>query len=390
MKINQRPRFKEALAAVAVGSLLSVGSALAADKASPKGAAPAKPPAASDAPAKENGISPSDPKSTPPNQPSGDSENAANDASANAASKSPSASGASDESKPQPNNIDNKASDASRNSKSDKADARPDAVRRNESRAIRHQTNRPSNDQNGVRSGNTNDSTQSRRAPRNNPTNIGLAFGTGAGGPFLISSIGPNGYFANAGFQQGDQIVSGGGQKFANQGNFYTWLGSVQAGQRVPFVILRNGQQQTIYWTPSQQFVQEYAQPGPAGNQTNFLGIQLDNQVPDAAVVADVEANSPAQIAGIRPNDVIVAVNDQPVSSPDEFADVTTGIQQGAAVDLAVSRTMHVQIIPGGGQAKPSRQQNRPGAAPVVAPAPVQQSPAVAPPAPVRGLLRGR
>jgi C-terminal processing protease CtpA/Prc len=386
MKINRRLRFKEALAAVAVGSLLSAGSSLAAGKELPKEGAPAPPSATSDAPAKVNETSPSDPKSTAPSQPTGVSKNATNDA----PSKAPSAPADNNASKPQPNDGDNKVNNASKNANSGKDDARGDAVPRNESRAIRHQTNRPSNEPNGTQSANANESAQSRRAPRNNTPNIGLAFGTGAGGPLLISSVGPNGYFINAGFQQGDQVISAGGQQFANQGNFYTWLGTVQAGQRVPFVISRNGQPQTIYWTPSQQFVQEYAQSTPAGSETSFLGIRLDSQVQDAAVVADVEANSPAQRAGIRPNDVIVAVNDQPVSSPNEFADVTTGIQQGTAVDLAVSRTMHVQIVPGGGQAQTSRQQTRSGTAPVVAPAPVQQSPATAPPAQRRGLLRNR
>jgi S1-C subfamily serine protease len=211
-------------------------------------------------------------------------------------------------------------------------------------------------------------------------------------GQLLISTVGTNGYFANAGFQPGDQIISAGGQQFANQEGFYNWLGTVQVSQRIPFLISRNGQQQTVYWTPTAQFVQEYAQAAPSGAQISFLGIQLDDQIEDAAIVAEVQAGTPAQRAGIRPKDVIIGVNGQQISSPDEFANATGGIQPGTAVDLAISRSMNVQLIPGGDQAQTGRSQNLTGApvapAPVVSPAPVQPVPVA--PAPIlrRGLFR--
>ena len=145
--------------------------------------------------------------------------------------------------------------------KSDNADAKrsENNLRRQPSGAVQHQTNRAySNTPNGARPGALNNNSQSRAAGYNT-ANIGLALGAGNRGLF-ISSIGSNGYFANAGFQPGDQIISAGAQSFANQTAFYTWLGLAQAGQRLPIMVMRNGQQQTVYWTPSQQFVTQYAQ----------------------------------------------------------------------------------------------------------------------------------
>jgi len=171
-------------------------------------------------------------------------------------------------------------------------------------------------------------------------------------------------------------------------------LGTAQAGQRIPILIQRDGQEQTVYWTPNEEFIQSYAQAAPTNASNEFLGIVLDDSIRDAAIVAEVQSGSPAQRAGVQPNDMIVEVNGQQVSSPDDFANATAGIQAGTAVELALSRTMNVQIVPAG-QAQTGRPQVRtaaPPAAPVVTPAPVQTVPVTpAPgPAPRRGLLRNR
>jgi hypothetical protein len=251
-------------------------------------------------------------------------------------------------------------------------DAQPNAPNNNRQGAIRHQTNRAySNDPNGPRAG-AEANVNARRNMRGN-ANVGLTFGanTGAGG-LQISSIGPNGYFGNVGFQPGDQIISAGGQQFNNQNAFYGWLGTVQVGQRVPIIVNRNGQQQTVYWTPTQEFTQQYAGATPATGQ-RLLGIVLDDQQQDAAVVASVEPNSPAQQAGVRPNDMIVAVSGRQVSSPNEFADTIAQVPQGSAVDLAVSRTMNLHLATGVPQAAGPQSATGNAGAGVVSPAPAQQ-----------------
>lgn len=223
--------------------------------------------------------------------------------------------------------------------------------------------------------------------------NLGLAFGTGVGAGLVINSIAPGGFFANAGFQPGDQIVSVGGQRFNNQGGFYSYLYSVQPGQRIPFVVLRNGQQQTLYWTPTQEFTQQISQSAPAGPGMNFLGIILDEQVDDAAMVANVEPNSPAYQAGVRPNDMIVGINDQHVQTRDDFVAAASNLS-GGPVDLHVSRTMSMHIVPTG-NAQQTTSSAAPGPPsppqPAVTPVPANQPQAAPQQAPARrGLFRRR
>jgi len=259
---------------------------------------------------------------------------------------------------------------------------------KNRQQPTRHQTNRvDSNAPNGPRAGvGANANANSGRNARGN-ANVGLTFGpnTGAGG-LQISAIGPNSPFGDVGFQQGDQIISAGGQRFNNQDAFYGWMGTAQVGQRVPIIVIRGGQQQTVYWTPTAEFIQQYSQRGTATGQ-NFLGIYLAEDQQHAAVVADVEPNSPAHRAGVRPNDMIVAVSGQEVSNADEYADAVAQVPPGSAVDLAVSRTMNLQIMTGPAQTGVPQSVTASPAPPAVAPVPAQQ---YNPQPARRGLRRGR
>jgi hypothetical protein len=214
---------------------------------------------------------------------------------------------------------------------------------------------------------------RSRPANRGN-TDIGLTFGTGAGGALVIDNFGQRSYFRDAGFRRGDRIVSAGGRRFNDQAAFYAWLGTVAVGQRVPIIVMRDGRETTLYWTPTQEFVDYYVQEVPS-NSPNFLGIHVDQNVPDAVVVLEVDPNSPADNAGVGPQDVIRAVNDQQVNNPTEFADVTSGLAQSEPARLTLTRTFDVQIDPSQRGAIETRTSRPP--APTVTPAPVQQQPGV-------------
>ena len=214
---------------------------------------------------------------------------------------------------------------------------------------------------------------RSRRANRGN-MDIGLTFGAGAGGALVIDNFGQRSYFSDAGFRRGDRIVSAGGRRFNDQAAFYAWLGTVAVGQRVPIIVMRDGRETTLYWTPTQEFVDYYVQEVPT-NTPNFLGIRVDQNVPDAVVVLEVDPNSPADNAGVGPQDVILAVNDQQVHNPAEFANATSALAQSEPAKLTITRTFDVQIDPSQRRSDETRTSQPP--APAVAPAPVQQQPGV-------------
>lgn len=205
-----------------------------------------------------------------------------------------------------------------------------------------------------------------------------------------ITSVVPNSVFATVGFRTGDVLVSVGGRRLNDTVLFYDWLRTVRPGERVAIVVLRDGQQQTLYWTPAEQWVEEFAtvveEGAPAGD--SFLGIHLDPQVQDAAIVADVDPNSPAARAGVRRNDAIDSVNGEQIRSADDFFAATSQLPPGEAVQMTISRLMNVQIVPGGGsgtQTTIQRQETyvNPGAVnPAPAAVPAQPAPPAAVPAP--------
>jgi hypothetical protein len=183
-----------------------------------------------------------------------------------------------------------------------------------------------------------------RRLDRRGAPDIGLTFNSTAAGALVIDQIGPR-YFQDAGFRRGDRIVSASGRRFNDPADFYVWLGTVPVGQRVPIIVLRDGRETTVYWTPSAEFVEMYAQQAPAG-AVRFLGIHVDEQVQNAVVVARVDRNSAAERGGIAAGDVVVSVNNQEVRSPREFADAVASVSPNQPVQMAISRTFDVQLDP--------------------------------------------
>ncbi|HEX9981993.1 MAG TPA: trypsin-like peptidase domain-containing protein [Thermoanaerobaculia bacterium] len=76
---------------------------------------------------------------------------------------------------------------------------------------------------------------------------------------------------------------------------------------------------------------------------------RLDLRASRGALVARVFSNSPATDAGLRPNDVIVAVEGKPVESRESFATLTATLSPGRPVSLTIMRNgaqQNVQVRP--------------------------------------------
>ena len=73
----------------------------------------------------------------------------------------------------------------------------------------------------------------------------------------------------------------------------------------------------------------------------NSLGLEK----PEGALVASVEPDGPAGAAGIKPGDVILGVNDNPVANPRELSRRIAGINPGSAAKLKVYRSGKEQTI---------------------------------------------
>ncbi len=159
---------------------------------------------------------------------------------------------------------------------------------------------------------------------------MGLPAATGA----LVSNVSPNGPAWKAGIHTGDIVLSFDGKKIPDARQLSRIAASTQIGKTVAVEVLRNRQHLTVRLTV--QRLNEPSKPAPKSapaakpRKTTQLGLSLSPLNADAraefrvpggvqgVVVTDVEPDSAADEKNVRPGDVIVTVQNQPVRTPDE------------------------------------------------------------------------
>ena len=218
-----------------------------------------------------------------------------------------------------------------------------------------------------------------RQGGKNISTNLGITWQTGADNQLIVGTVAPRSAFTTIGLRKGDRLVSVDGREFDSDVAFASWLVTVRAGQRLPLVVYREGREQTIYWTPTEEFVQSLPQDDADPNQSSgnlpvVLGIQLEDQSADsAAIVASVTPNSPAARGGVKPGDMIVAMNGQEIGTGQQFVDLANEVAPNAPLTLSVSRVVDLQIgVQGARAASPQASRVVPANAVEPVPAPVR------------------
>jgi hypothetical protein len=210
-------------------------------------------------------------------------------------------------------------------------------------------TGRESRDEFNERSDRSFSDRGSSRDSRTSGRNLGLTFDDSED-QLTVSEVQRGSLASRIGLRDGDEILSVNGRRISSERDFYRWISQSQPGQRIPLEIWRDGDRRTVYWTGQfqegargQQYTSNQAQyqEGHA-----FLGVQLDQRFPNAAVVQQVYRNSPAEQAGLRPGDWIVSINGQRVSSSQDLTNEVSQLEPGAGVQIQISRptTQRLQV----------------------------------------------
>jgi serine protease Do len=161
----------------------------------------------------------------------------------------------------------------------------------------------------------------------------------------LVASVTADSPAARAGLEQGDVITAAGGHEIKSVHDLPRVVAATPVGSKLGLTIVRDGKQKTVEATIGEmpQNVasagREPAQPGN-GKSANALGLEflpLDPQlrkelkVPkdvNGVVVGQVASGSPAGDLGIQSGDVIVSVDQRPVTTPEDAA---TQLKEAAA-----------------------------------------------------------
>ena len=142
----------------------------------------------------------------------------------------------------------------------------------------------------------------------------------------VVTSVLPGSAAELAGLEVSDVIVEIDGKAVTSGRELRNIVGLLRQDQEVDLRLYRNGEFMTVAAViGDQEGIAAAAGGGPA-NAGSFRGADLRNITPDDEVtqeegvlVAEVDPRSRAWAAGLRPGDVIVEVNRQPVSELDDF-----------------------------------------------------------------------
>jgi len=167
----------------------------------------------------------------------------------------------------------------------------------------------------------------------------------------LVAEVSKDSPAAKAGFERGDIIVEYDGKSIGQAHRLPTLVAETAIGQKVPVVVLRNGERKTLDVTVGQMPENVAAAGGPpeAESEAGDWGLTVANITPDVAqqlglketrgvVVTGVANGSMAAEAGLQPGDVILEVDRQKVQDVQEFRKALAKAGKSSQLLLLVNR----------------------------------------------------
>lgn len=177
------------------------------------------------------------------------------------------------------------------------------------------------------------------------------SFGMQKPGGALIADLDPNGPAAKGGLQAGDVILEVDGQEVDRSSALPRLIGRVAPENEVTLVLMRDGRKmdQSVTlgsWPDSEQGQRKSPSQRETASQTR-LGVSVDDiddalrerlNIENGVKVQEVAPQSVAARAGIKPEDILVSVDQRSVASASELADIVEGLPADRAIPLRLYR----------------------------------------------------
>ena len=174
----------------------------------------------------------------------------------------------------------------------------------------------------------------------------------------LVAEVQTGSPAASAGIQPGDVITRIGSQAVQDPRALAQMVAALHAGSDQAMTVRRDGQDKTLTVAVATQPDQDATVQSAAAEQGPKLGLALAplndearqgmNLPPNqkGVVVAEVKQDSPAQMAGLQPGDVLEMIGSQAVTTPQQaVAALRTGTRNSGAVALRVLRDGHQAFV---------------------------------------------
>jgi serine protease Do len=171
----------------------------------------------------------------------------------------------------------------------------------------------------------------------------------------LISQVYGGTPAEKAGLKVGDIVVEIDGKKTNNSQDVVREVLKKQVGQKVQFVIIRDGKRIEVSITTG--VMPPETERKPPQPTKEWFGLRVTNVTPDIAkqlgltmaegvVIEGVEAGSVAQEVGLRKGDVILEVNRQRIKNEDDYLKAMEKVKPGQSVLLLVNRGGSMFFVP--------------------------------------------
>jgi len=158
----------------------------------------------------------------------------------------------------------------------------------------------------------------------------------------IVTQVESNSPGAKAGLKIGDLITGLNGKEVSDAGQLQVIVGQTQPGTTVKLEVMRDGKSMQMPITLEKMGARDKGEES-ASNEPGHprWGIGLGDLTPDVrdqlqasgdlkgAVIENVVPGSPADIAGLRPGDVIMGVNRHEMQSASEVQKALSGIPKG-------------------------------------------------------------
>ncbi|MBX7218685.1 MAG: Do family serine endopeptidase [Blastocatellia bacterium] len=157
---------------------------------------------------------------------------------------------------------------------------------------------------------------------------------------------------AKGGLKSGDFVTRFDGRAVKSGRDLTSFVADTEVGKDVELTFLRDGKEQRTRIRLAER-QDDVAQATPAGNDKEAdskMGLKFKNLTPEIAeqlklrdgqkgvVIESVAPGSPAEEAGLRRGDVLLSVNHQPVTSPEEALKLISSLPSGKVTVLQVAR----------------------------------------------------
>jgi S1-C subfamily serine protease len=172
----------------------------------------------------------------------------------------------------------------------------------------------------------------------------------------LVSDVVPDSPAQKAGLQRGDVIISLGGQPVADSRELRMRIAQSRPGTRVDLRVLRSGRALELSAPLEELREPAPSRPAPAQAPSAALGIEAAPLSEDlrrrlqlprdlhGVLVAGVARGGRAELAGLRPGDILVEVDGKNVSSPQQLKQQTHAAGD-RPVALLVWRAGHTRYV---------------------------------------------